>query len=208
MKEIIINGLQPIFTNAEIEVKSDLLGAARALFQNETGIAIILGTGSSSGFYNGKSISKAIKSLGYIFGDEGGGDHIGKLFITKFLTDSLPNELVDKFTTGFNLNKDQILRKVYSEPLPNNFLASFCEFINENKSFKEAESVIKQSFSMLFENYICKYPDYKNHKIRVIGTIGYIFENELKQVADQYNCKIDKVLQKPISNLIDFHTNK
>jgi glucosamine kinase len=208
MKEIIINGLQPVFANAQIEVKSDLLGAARALFRNEAGIAIILGTGASSGFYNGNYISKTIKSLGYVFGDEGGGDHIGKLFITKFLNDSLPIELTEKFTTRFNLNKDQILRKVYSEPFPNNFLASFCEFIAEHKSFKEVEAVINQSFSMLFENYICKYPDYKSNKIRVTGTIGHIFEKELKLVADQYNCKIDLILQKPISKLIDFHTNK
>jgi len=140
--------------------------------------------------------------------DEGGGDHIGKLFITRFLNDSLPIELTEKFTTRFDLNKDQILRNVYSEPFPNNFLASFCEFIAENKSNKEVESVIKQSFSLLFENYICKYPDYKNHKIRVTGTIGHIFEKELKLVADKYQCKIDMILQKPISKLIDFHTNK
>jgi N-acetylglucosamine kinase-like BadF-type ATPase len=207
MKEIIMNGLQPVFTNATITVKSDLLGAARSLFFNDPGIAVILGTGASSGMYNGTYINKTIKSLGYIFGDEGGGDHIGKLFITKFLTDSLSKEITEKFINNFNLTKDQILQKVYSEPFPNNFLASFCEFISENKSSKEINEIIHQSFNLLFERYISKYPDYKNYRIRVTGSIGYIFETELKFVADQHDCKIDLILQKPISKLIDFHAN-
>ena len=208
MKEIIINGLQPVFKNALITVKSDLLGAARALFFNDPGIAVILGTGASSGMYNGTYINKTIKSLGYVFGDEGGGDHIGKLFITKYLTDSLPKDITEKFINTFNLTKDQILQKVYSEPFPNNFLASFCEFISENKKSAEINELIQQSFNLLFERYISKYPDYKNYHIRVTGSIGHIFETELKLIANQHGCKIDLILKKPISKLIDFHTNK
>ncbi len=207
MKEIIINGLQPVFRNAQIKVKSDLLGTARAMFFNEPGIAVILGTGASSGFYNGTYISKAIKSLGYVFGDEGGGDHIGKLFITRFLTDSLSKDIQEKFVHRFNLDKDQILQKVYREPFPNNYLASFCEFVAENKSSKEVNDIVEQSFNALFEKYINRYPDYKSYKIRVTGSIGHIFDNELKRIADQHGCKIDMILQKPILKLIDYHTN-
>ncbi|MGE0088314.1 MAG: hypothetical protein AB7S50_02430 [Bacteroidales bacterium] len=207
MKEVIINGLQPVFKNAQINVKSDLLGTARALFFNKPGIAVILGTGASSGFYNGTYISKAIKSLGYVFGDEGGGDHIGKLFITRFLTDSLSKDIHEKFIQKFNLDKDQILQKVYKEPYPNNYLASFCEFIAENKSSKEIIDIIEQSFNALFENYISRYPDYKSYKIRVTGSIGHIFDNELKRIAEKHGCKIDLILQKPILKLIDYHTN-
>jgi len=197
-----------VFKNASITVMSDLLGAARALFFNKTGIAVILGTGSSTCLYDGKSIIQTIKSLGYVFGDEGGGDHIGRLFITKFLNDSLPKDITKKFNDRFNLSKDQILRKIYSEPMPNNFLASFCEFIAENKSVAEIEHIINQSFSLLFENHISKYPDYKNQKIRVTGTIGHIFETQLTCIANQYECKIDQIIQKPISKLLDYHLNK
>ncbi len=208
MKEIIINGLQPVFINASITVKSDLLGAARSLFFNDPGIAVILGTGASSGIYNGSFITKTTKSLGYVFGDEGGGDHIGKLFITKFLTDSLSKGITEKFINTFNLTKDQILQKVYSEPFPNNFLASFCEFISENKASAEINEIILQSFNLLFERYINKYPDFKNYKIRVTGSIAHFFENELLFIANQHGCKIDLILKKPISRLIDFHANK
>src|SRR5437764_12875674 len=43
-KRFIHTSLQRIFTNANIEVQTDLLGAARALCKDEKGIACILGT--------------------------------------------------------------------------------------------------------------------------------------------------------------------
>ena len=77
----------------------------------------------------------------------------------------------------------------------------------ENKSSKEISELIEQSFNALFEKYINRYPDYKSYKIRVTGSIGHIFDNELKRIADQHGCKIDMILQKPILKLIDYHTN-
>ena len=44
----------------QVEVNSDLLGAARALCGHESGIACILGTGSNSCYYNGKNIEQHV----------------------------------------------------------------------------------------------------------------------------------------------------
>ena len=207
MKKVVFDGLQPVFKNADITIKSDLLGATRALFFNEPGIAVILGTGSNTCLYDGNTVAKTIRSLGYIFGDEGGGTHIGKLFISYFLSNKLSDELKNKFINRYNLTKDQILQKVYSEPFPNSFLASFCSFINENSSFAEIEDILNHSFSELFRNYICKYPDYRNYKIRVAGSIGQIFEKQLRKTASQFKTDIDLILQRPITKLVEFHTN-
>lgn len=92
MQELILNGLKLIFTHSKIEVNHDLLGAARALFKNDPGIAIILGTGANTCLYDGNKIIQNIPSLGYILGDEGGGDYLGKLFITELLYDHLPKK--------------------------------------------------------------------------------------------------------------------
>ena len=207
MKDVINSRLKLFFKNADIFIESDLLGAARALFLNEKGIAVILGTGASTCLYNGKSIAQSIQSLGFIFGDEGGGDHIGKLFITEYLTNRLSIELSDKFYNRFGLTKDQILKKVYSEPFPNNFLASFCGFIGENNEDKEIDSIIKKSFSLLFSEYICKYPNYKDLKIRVTGSIGSAFSKQLNEIAKLYNTEIDFTLKKPINKLVEYHIN-
>ena len=60
---IVKEALQALFPQAEIEVKSDLLGAARSLCGKEPGIACILGTGSNSCEYDGEKIEKPIDDL-------------------------------------------------------------------------------------------------------------------------------------------------
>lgn len=205
MKKVIIDGVKPVFSNAEITVETDLLAAACALFKNEQGIAVILGTGASTCLYNGNEIIQTIKSLGYLFGDEGGGDHIGKLFISDFLNDNLSDDLTRKFITTFSYTKDDILRKVYREPFPNSFLASFCEFISGNSENEQIDSIIKSSFNLLFKNHICKYPDYKKYKIRVLGSTGFYFEKQLKEVAKKYAVEIDLIIKNPIKELVDYH---
>lgn len=65
----------------QVEVNSDLLGAARALCGHESGIACILGTGSNSCYYNGKNIEQHVSPLGFILGDEGSGADLGRRLV-------------------------------------------------------------------------------------------------------------------------------
>ena len=64
--------LRGMFANAvKVEVCSDVLGAARALFAGGEGIACILGTGANSCLYDGAKITANVPPLGYVLGDEG-----------------------------------------------------------------------------------------------------------------------------------------
>jgi glucosamine kinase len=75
---IVRRAINRIFPNAKIEVEHDLTGAARALCGINKGIIVILGTGSNSGYYNGRKIVRNSPGLGYILGDEGSGAYLGK----------------------------------------------------------------------------------------------------------------------------------
>ena len=85
MKNILYSAFN---NNVEVEIYSDLLGAARAICGHEEGIACILGTGSNSCLYDGKKISDNIPPLGYILGDEGSGATLGKIFINEIFKNS------------------------------------------------------------------------------------------------------------------------
>lgn len=76
-----------------VEVNSDLIGAARALFGDKAGIVAILGTGSNSGFYDGRDIILQTPSLGFILGDEGSGSDLGKHLLSDAMKGLLPEEL-------------------------------------------------------------------------------------------------------------------
>ncbi|MEA3460393.1 MAG: hypothetical protein U9R49_00850, partial [Bacteroidota bacterium] len=81
-KEVIRRKLQErIGVHPHIQVNDDLLGVARSLFQDRSGIACILGTGSNSGFYLDGAISDKVPALGYSLGDEGSGTDIGKRLV-------------------------------------------------------------------------------------------------------------------------------
>lgn len=207
MKKIVNNGLSQLFINSEIEINHDLLGAARALFMNDSGITVILGTGASSCFYDGSKITERIPSLGYILGDEGGGDYLGKLFITDFLYGRLPENVHQTFLKKFQLNNNLIMHKVYKEPYPNRFLASFCEFISKQSKDSSINDMIIKSFTDLFVNTITKYENYKNCSIRITGSVGYHFKNQLKEVAKTFNVNIDLIERSPINRLVQFHFN-
>ncbi len=205
MNNIIQDGLKQFFTKSIIEINHDLLGAARALFHSEEGIAVILGTGANTCLYDGEEITKNVPSLGFILGDEGGGDYMGKLFITDFLYGNLPKKNSFDFEKKYNLSKSEILQKVYKESYPNRFLASFTEFILLNSNDAYIDGIIKKTFRDLFKIHICKYKNYQKHKIRVTGSVGYHFRKQLIEVASEFNAKIDLIERNPISRLAQFH---
>ncbi|MCB2194954.1 MAG: hypothetical protein KQH79_03795 [Bacteroidetes bacterium] len=205
MQELIRKGLTMTFKNAEIEVNHDLLGAARALFMNKPGLAIILGTGANTCIYNGKEVIENIPSLGFILGDEGGGDHLGKLFITELLYNNLPQTLIDSFLMKYDLTKDQIMQKVYKEDHPNRFLASFAEFLYEQRSEKSIQKIINKSFTELFNKHITQYKNYKNYTISAVGSVAFYFKDMLNEVATTYATHVEQVEKEPIQKLASYH---
>ena len=75
------------------EVQGDMVAACRALCGDKPGVVCILGTGSASCYYNGKVIKEQRPSLGYIAGDEGGGNYIGKRILQYYAYGTFDGEL-------------------------------------------------------------------------------------------------------------------
>ena len=86
--------LKAVFTKASFDIQTDLVAAARATCQNKKGVACILGTGSNTGFYNGKKITKNSPGLGYVLGDEGSGSYLGKKVIQYYLYKTFDEDLM------------------------------------------------------------------------------------------------------------------
>jgi glucosamine kinase len=204
-KQIIFNGCNDFFKRAKIINESDLIGAARALFLNQEGIVAIMGTGSSTGIYNGKIITHQINSLGFALGDEGSGAHLGKLLLIDYLHHNFPEDLKKLFENKYTLSKDDIIYSIYKKPSPSKFLASFAAFIIENKNHPYIKSLIQKSIQELFEKYICKYPDYNKYSLGIVGSVGYHLKTALEQTAQIYGVKIAQIIKDPMKKMIDYH---
>jgi len=196
------------FRNAEISVYHDILGAARALFGNEKGIAGILGTGCNSCYYDGKEIYTGVPSLGYLFGDEGAGSYLGKQLIGHYLKESLPDDLRKEFDEKYRLNLEDILNALYNRPFPNRFLASFSKFLAPRKNHPFIHDLVTSSFISFFEAQVSKYSDYKSTPVSFTGSIAFIYSDILLEAAKEYGIKVGTISQSPVEGLIRYHTGE
>jgi N-acetylglucosamine kinase-like BadF-type ATPase len=205
---VVRTGIQENFPNARIHVEHDLLGAARALCGDEPGIATILGTGSNSCYYDGREIKENRASLGYILGDEGSGAYIGKKFLQAYLNKELPKELAHVFFSEYKLDKDAILKSVYSEPNANRFMASFTLFVFQHFHHPFLHKLVSGAFADFFDHHVCKYELYRELKLHCTGSVGYYFSSILKSVANTKGVVVGKIIETPITALALYHAKK
>lgn len=204
-KNIVIEALQHIFKQAKIVVDHDLMACAHALYRGKPIIANILGTGTNSCYFDGKELSQAKPSLGYVLGDEASGAYFGKALITNYLYKELPNELKVAFDTEFNLTKDQLLERIYMEPGANTYLASFTSFIGKHKDHPFFQNMLQNGFLHFFKTHICCYEHYKIIEIGFIGSIAFHFQDELHKVAESLKINISTIIKTPMDGLIEYH---
>lgn len=203
----IIRSIQASIPIKQIEVYSDLLGAARALCGRTAGIATILGTGSNSCFYDGNQIIQHIPPLGFILGDEGSGAALGKHLVADCLKGMLPPCFKEQLLDHLQLSVNQLLENIYSRPYPNRFLASLVPFIYQHRNKPEIKNLIESEFSLFFERNISFYPD-EITVVHATGSIAYYFSEIWQTIVKRYGRESGRTLQSPIEGLISFHQNK
>lgn len=205
-KILVSRALVRFFGNAMIEIQSDLLAAARSLFQHEKGIACILGTGSNSCYYDGNEITQNVSPLGYILGDEGSGAVLGKLLIADCLKNQLTDKLSEKLLKEYKLTPALILEKVYKQPFPNRFLAKFTPFILEHIDEPSIFNLVFDSFDAFFLRNVMQYP-LEDIKVGFVGSIAHYFRETLEIVAKERGIVVSKIVQNPMEGLLGYHTH-
>ena len=199
--------LKLVFKNATLDIQTDLVAAARATCQKNKGIACILGTGSNTGYYNGKIIAKNSPGLGYVLGDEGSGAYLGKKVLQYFLYKTFDEELMLCFEKKYNLNRSEILNKIYQEPLPNKYLASFAIFLSEHRGHYMIENIIEDGLNDFFYTHLIKLNESWLYPIHFTGSVAYAFRDIIKQLALVYEMELGKITKSPMEGLIAFHKN-
>jgi len=202
---IVQDGLQQYFAAAHIEVEDDMIGAAHAVFGNNPGIACILGTGANSCKFDGSSITEKISALGYILGDEASGAYFGKILINNYFKKIMPVDLAEKFNQEYQPIEREILNIVYRQPYPNRFLAKFTHFLSKNIDHTYVKSVLASGFEAFIANNIMKYSDYNNYSVGFVGSMAYHFSEILLEVGAKHKIKIEKIIEKPIDGLVQYH---
>lgn len=204
---VVDEALRDEFPRADCDIQHDLLGAARALLQREPGIACILGTGSNSCLYDGKNVVENVRSLGYLFGDEGSGAYLGKLLLTEFLRERMPENIRNAFDKRYGYSLENILDAVYNKPAPNQFLSSFSRFLGDQAQDPFIQKIIEKNFRDFFTEQVTQYTGYRTIPVGVVGSVGFHFQNTFKKIAAEFGVTVGEFIQAPIEGLVRYHTS-
>ena len=189
----------------QCEVNSDMLGVARGLCGHQPGIACILGTGSNSCFYDGEQITKNVSALGFILGDEGSGAVLGKLFMGDLYKNQLGDALKQEFEKQYGLDVGQVIDRVYRQPYPNRFLASFAPFIHQHLDNTQVYHMVLNGFLAFYQRNVKQYP-YEEHPVHFCGSIAWHFRKVLQEAANQAGVHIGNIEKSPLEGLIRYHS--
>jgi glucosamine kinase len=189
----------------KIEVQGDMMAAARALCGNEKGVVCILGTGSASCYYDGKIIKEQKPSLGYIAGDEGGGNYIGKRILQYYAYGTFDSELKMAFEMRFGDDIRKIINTLYHQPNPNRYLASFVVLLKENRGHYMVENIIEDCLNDFFHTSILKHRNTWNLPLYFSGSVAFEFRDVLENLCHQYELEIGNVIKSPMDGLIKYY---
>ncbi|HZK64276.1 MAG TPA: N-acetylglucosamine kinase [Puia sp.] len=197
--------LKMVFPKAKAEVENDLTGAGRGVCGREKGIVAILGTGSNSGYYNGRHIVKNSPGLGYVLGDEGSGAYLGRKVLQYYLYKTFDEDLAARFDHEYHTDADEILDNVYKKPLPNRYIAAFAMFLAKNRGHYMIENIIEDGLQDFFFNHLCKYPETWKLPVHFVGSVAHGFQDILNELCSTYKWELGKILRKPMDGLIAYH---
>ena len=206
--DIVKKALGEFFNNATIHVDSDMVGAVLSTCGDEKGIVGILGTGSNSCYYDGEKIHKNNFGLGFIMGDEGGGSYFGRKLITHYLYGILPESINKRFNEQFEMNKEIMIANVYNNPKANVWLASFAKFFVDNREDEWVKKMVRKGMEEFYDLYICSYPNYKEVEVHFVGSMAYYFDEIIRDIANQNQVQLKKIVRHPINHLAEYFLSK
>ncbi|MEP2024660.1 MAG: N-acetylglucosamine kinase [Reichenbachiella sp.] len=207
-KQTIRDCFMQLFPKAKIEINHDMLAAARSLCGIEYGIACILGTGSNSCLYDGIGIIENVRSLGYILGDEGSGNYLGKQFLKHYFKKELPQEIRNQFDEEFGLEAPDILNNIYHHHMPILYLSSFSKFIHKFLKDKMIYQMVYDAFKKFLELNVMKYTNYQNVPVHFTGSVAFYYEDILRKVGADLGINIKDIVVGPIDGLTQYHQPK
>jgi N-acetylglucosamine kinase-like BadF-type ATPase len=197
---------QSYFPNAIIVVEEDTYAAVYATTpKGEKAIVSILGTGSNCSYFDGKELHQKVQSLGYIVMDDCSGNVFGKELIRKYYFNKMPKELAVEFEKEYDLDPDAVKSKLYKEPNPNAYLATFAKFLIQHKETEFCRKIIFKGMKSFVKNYIKQYDNCKEVPVHFVGSIAFYLKDELQETFDKYELRLGNVLRRPIDGLIAYH---
>lgn len=204
---VVQTALDDCFPDAKVNVYHDLLGAARACFLREAGIACILGTGSNSCLYDGTKIVEHIPSLAFILGDEGSAGYFGKKLINKYFRFEIPEDLKKDLEANYNMSLDHITEGLYDGAQKSRFIASYGSFLGDHADHPFIKDILYEGFENFISRIVMNYTNAADYEVRFIGSVAFAHQKLIKEILQKHGLKSGLFVKNPMERLVTFHTS-
>lgn len=196
--------LRTCWPQAAVHVACDLTGAARALFGNAEGLALILGTGMNAGHCADGRIGDRIVSLGYILGDEGAGTDLGRALLVSALRGGMPADLKHAvFPDGMDM--DRVVEQLYRGPSPQAWLAGHARALVTHRAHPFVARLLTDRFGALAARVFDDLPVARGMEVRATGAIAHAFTEELRRAFAERGLRLTEVSPEPLPGLLRYH---
>lgn len=194
------------FSNNTVDVYSDVLGAARALYGKNKGLVTIMGTGGVVAYYDGNSIIETKGGYGYLIDDIGGGLELAKNVVSKWLNKEFDSNTSVTIQNYFDLNPNEFISWFYQTKNLQK-LTSLCTILPQLiDSDSRLESLILDYFDLFINKHILLLAEkYKIKEISSVGSIAYNFRELYQKSLINNGLILNNIESKPILKLIEFH---
>lgn len=188
----------------EFDLQNDLVGAARSVLGHDKGIAAIMGTGSNACFYDGESVSQKVNSGGFIIGDDGSGAALGKMFLTDYIKNLIPDEVAADFASRFDASYSGIVENVYRSASPSGYLGSLAPFIMSHYGNPYIRAMVDENFQRFIDRSLKCY-DTEKYPVGVVGGFGYANREIFSDLCRHSAVRLAGFLPEPIEGLVRYH---
>ena len=201
--------LAQCFDSINIHVETDMLGACRAVSGHNASLVGILGTGSNACYYDGERIKCQPTSTGYILGDKGSANHVGRILLNDYLTHCMPAKERRLFHAAVGLSDAKLIDAVYHKPNANRFLASLAPVAVQNKDNDYFGCVIWGALNDWYLDPLLPLRQrsrYWEGTLNIVGGFAKAIEPTLRNYFDDDELNVGTVVADPIDGLLAFHS--
>ncbi len=205
MKNQIKEAFYSVFPNIKVEVDTDLMAAARALFGSKSGIVAILGTGASCGLFDGEYFVDYAPSLGFSVGDEGSAGYFGKYIVRDYYYKLLPSDISSYIESNFDMDLNNTLHRLYKKKQGNAYIASFANVLSEFNSHVYTKNLIEKGIKSFVKLQLNYFDNIELKRIGIVGTVASIHRETVSKILSREGWELVKAIQDPIDLLVAYH---
>lgn len=201
--------LKKAFGTGNVEVATDMLGACRAVSGDAASLVGILGTGSNACYYDGNQIAIQSPSLGYILGDEGSANHLGRMLLKDYYTGGMDNETKRLFQDTYPYTLDEWIQHVYNAPNANRFLAQLARFAVEHSDLKYCSDSIRRCVEQWYERQVKPLTvQSKCFEISIVGSYAKAIAPQLQKTLATFGLNLRNIVADPMEGMLAYHSYK